>query len=73
MNPYSIPLPNKLKYGKMNKTLLTGTKKTLRVNADPWLHTGDSHAPLTFYVTTKGYGVYVDNARDVAIPRPPHS
>lgn len=42
-----------------------GTKKTLRVNADPKMDTGDSHAPVPFYVTTEGYGVLVDNARDI--------
>ena len=40
-----------------------GTKKCLRVNADQRANTGDSHAPVPFYVTTKGYGVYVDTAR----------
>ena len=42
-----------------------GTMKTLRVNADPKLDTGDSHAPVPFYVTTGGYGVLVDNARNI--------
>jgi alpha-D-xyloside xylohydrolase len=40
-----------------------GSKKMLRVNADPEINTGDSHAPVPFYVTTQGYGVFVDNAR----------
>jgi alpha-D-xyloside xylohydrolase len=40
-----------------------GLKKRLRVNADPALDTGDSHAPVPFYVTTKGCGVFVDTAR----------
>jgi alpha-D-xyloside xylohydrolase len=40
-----------------------GLKKRLRVNADPAWDTGDSHAPVPFYVTTKGYGVFVDTAR----------
>ena len=40
-----------------------GKKKIVRVNADPRVDTGDSHAPVPFYVTTGGYGVYVDNAR----------
>ena len=39
------------------------TKKTLRVNADPRLPAGDSHAPVPFYVTTGGYGVLIDTAR----------
>jgi alpha-D-xyloside xylohydrolase len=40
-----------------------GLKKTLRVNADPITDAGDSHAPVPFYVTTRGYGVLVDTAR----------
>lgn len=40
-----------------------GSKKILRVNADPENNTGDSHAPVPFYVTTQGYGIFVDNAR----------
>ncbi len=40
-----------------------GLKKMLRVNADPAMDTGDSHAPVPFYVTTRGYGVLVDTAR----------
>ena len=41
----------------------TGKKKTLRVNSDPVSDTGDSHAPVPFYVSTAGYGVFVDTAR----------
>ena len=40
-----------------------GTKKYLRPNADPVANTGDSHAPVPFCVTTKGFGFYVDTAR----------
>lgn len=40
-----------------------GKKKIARVNADPKIDTGDSHAPVPFYVTTEGYGVLVDTAR----------
>jgi len=38
-------------------------KKMLRVNSDPRLDLGDSHAPVPFYVSTAGYGVLVDTAR----------
>jgi alpha-D-xyloside xylohydrolase len=41
----------------------TGKKKTLRVNSDPVADTGDSHAPVPFYLSTSGYGVLVDTAR----------
>jgi alpha-D-xyloside xylohydrolase len=40
-----------------------GKKKKCRVNADPRQDTGDSNAPVPFYVTTKGIGVLVDTAR----------
>lgn len=40
-----------------------GLKKHLRVNSDPVADTGDSHAPVPFYVSTSGYGIYVDTAR----------
>jgi len=40
-----------------------GRKKHLRVNSDPAADTGDSHAPVPFYVSTRGYGILVDTAR----------
>ncbi len=42
-----------------------GSKKTMRVNADPRSDSGDSHAPVPFFVTTEGYGLYLDTARNV--------
>ncbi|MFL6449038.1 MAG: TIM-barrel domain-containing protein [Bryobacteraceae bacterium] len=64
-----IPMPpGELVYG-FGLQLLSfsqrGKKKTIRVNADPKLDTGDSHAPVPFYVTTRGYGLLVDSARHV--------
>lgn len=41
----------------------TGKKKTMRPNADPKSDSGDSHAPVPFFVTTEGFGIYVDTAR----------
>jgi alpha-D-xyloside xylohydrolase len=38
-------------------------KRVMRVNADPKFDTGDSHAPVPFYVTNRGYGVLIDTAR----------
>jgi alpha-D-xyloside xylohydrolase len=55
-----------------------GNKKTVRVNADPKMDTGDSHAPIPFYVTTEGIGILVDTARYAtfylgsAHPKPTH-
>jgi alpha-D-xyloside xylohydrolase len=40
-----------------------GKKCTVRVNADPVRDTGDSHAPVPFYVSSRGYGILVDTAR----------
>lgn len=40
-----------------------GRKKTLRVNSDPRVDLGDSHAPVPFFVSTRGYGVLVDTYR----------
>ena len=42
----------------------THHKIAQRVNADPKGYTGDTHAPVPFFATNKGYGVYVDTARD---------
>jgi len=41
----------------------TGKKRQLRVNSDPVADTGDSHAPVPFFLSTRGYGVLVDTAR----------
>lgn len=35
----------------------------LKTNSDPVADTGDSHAPVPFFVTNKGYGIYFDTAR----------
>jgi alpha-D-xyloside xylohydrolase len=40
-----------------------GKKKVTRVNADPKVDSGDSHAPVPFFVTTRGIGILVDTAR----------
>ncbi len=40
-----------------------GKKLTLRVNADPVAPSGDSHAPVPFFVTTACRGFYFDTAR----------
>ncbi|UUZ96952.1 hypothetical protein LJK87_23590 [Paenibacillus sp. P25] len=48
---------------QLHRTDHTGRKKVIRVNSDPVADTGDSHAPVPFYVSTAGYGVYVDTLR----------
>jgi alpha-D-xyloside xylohydrolase len=44
-----------------------GKKKMLRINSDPVADTGDSHAPVPFFVTTEGYGVLFDTLRYMTI------
>lgn len=44
---------------------LTGRQMVTRVNSDPISATGDSHAPVPFFVSTAGYGIYFDTARYV--------
>lgn len=41
----------------------SGRKKYIRVNSDPVADTGESHAPAPFYVSTRGYGLFVDTLR----------
>lgn len=64
----SVPLqPRELIYG-FGLQLLSfqqrGKKRIIRVNADPKGDSGDSHAPVPFYVTTGGYGIFVDTLRN---------
>ena len=40
-----------------------GKRRYIKVNSDPAADTGESHAPAPFYVSTKGYGLYVDTYR----------
>ncbi|MEI8311079.1 MAG: TIM-barrel domain-containing protein [Verrucomicrobiota bacterium] len=61
-----LPLGGEEIYGfglQLKSFRQSGKKKTIRVNSDPASDTGDSHAPVPFYVTTSGYGVLVDTAR----------
>ena len=44
---------------------LTGKHFMTRVKSDPVAATGDSHAPVPFFVSTLGYGIYLDTARYV--------
>ena len=57
--------PNENFYGlglQLKRFNLTGGKFVLRPNADPIAATGDSHAPVPFFVSTAGYGIYIDTA-----------
>ncbi len=67
----TLPLEaNEVLFGlglQLQSFLQRGLKKKLRVNADPKIDSGDSHAPVPFYVTTNGYGVLIDTARYATI------
>ncbi len=43
-----------------------GKKKHIRPNADPKSDSGDSHAPVPFFVSTAGFGIFLDTARYVS-------
>ena len=61
----SIPKGTDL-YGfglQLQSFVQNGKKKHIRPNADPKSDSGDSHAPVPFFVTTAGFGIYVDTAR----------
>jgi alpha-D-xyloside xylohydrolase len=62
-----LPLrPNEQIFGfglQMLSFAQRGKKKVARVNADPIVDTGDSHAPVPFCVTTEGIGILIDTAR----------
>lgn len=78
-----LPLePGELMYGfglQMMSFQQRSKKRIIRVNADPKVDSGDSHAPVPFYVTTRGYGVLVDTFRHATFycgevhPRPEHA
>lgn len=65
-----IPLDDKEQiygFGLQMKSLnQVGKKKTVRVNSDPVADSGDSHAPVPYYVSTNGYAVLIDTARYAA-------
>ena len=65
-----LPLGEGDVYGfglQLKSVLQTGKKRVLRVNSDPKSDTGDSHAPVPFFVTTDGLGVLIDTARYASV------
>lgn len=40
-----------------------GRKRHIKVNSDPPADTGEGHAPAPFYISTAGYGLFVDTCR----------
>ncbi|HET7560490.1 MAG TPA: ABC transporter substrate-binding protein, partial [Limnochordia bacterium] len=53
-----------LQFFKLNQR---GRTRYLRVNSDPRQDTGESHAPVPFYVSSRGYGLFVDTTRIVTV------
>lgn len=53
-----------LQFYKMNHR---GRTRYLRVNSDPKQDTGETHAPVPFYVSSKGYGLLINTSRIVTI------
>jgi alpha-glucosidase (family GH31 glycosyl hydrolase) len=53
-----------LQFFKINQR---GRTRYLRVNSDPQQDTGETHAPVPFYVSSRGCGVLVNTARIVTI------
>ena len=53
-----------LQFAKLNHR---GRTRYLRVNSDPRQDTGETHAPVPFYVSSRGYGLLVNSARIVTI------
>lgn len=61
-----LPLGDEEIFGfglQLKKMCHRRTKKTVRANADALADSGDSHAPVPFFVTNRGYGIYADTAR----------
>lgn len=46
-------------------TNYAGRRRYTKVNSDPRMDTGESHAPVPFYISTAGYGLFVDTYRYV--------
>lgn len=55
---------NGLQLMRMNQR---GRVRYLRVNSDPKQDTGETHAPVPFYISDHGYGVWIDTSRIVTI------
>ncbi|WP_284638182.1 TIM-barrel domain-containing protein [Paenibacillus silviterrae] len=49
-----------LQFARMNQR---GRTRFLRVNSDPKQDTGETHAPVPFFVSDCGYGVLIDTSR----------
>lgn len=65
----SIPLKNEKIYGfglQLKSFLHNGKMRHIKPNADPNADNGESHAPVPFFVTDEGYGIYIDTLRHLS-------
>ncbi len=66
-----VPLGKEEKlYGlglQFHRTEFRGRTVFLRVNSDPKVDSGETHAPVPFYISSAGYGVYVDTSTIVTM------
>lgn len=66
-----IPIGDKERFYGLGLQLLSflqnGKRKKLNTNADAVSDTGESHGPVPFYISSKGYGILVDSAATVEI------
>src|SRR6476646_3021837 len=53
-----------LQFFKVNQR---GRTRYLRVNSDPRQDTGETHAPVPFYVSSRGYGILANTSRIVTV------
>lgn len=70
-NTITIPLSKDEKlYGlglQLKSVEQRGKTRYLRVNSDPVLDNGETHAPVPFYVSSHSYGVLIDTSKIVTI------
>lgn len=52
---------------QLQSFLQNGKRKRLTTNADAVADTGDSHAPVPFFISSSGYGILIDTAGCVEI------
>lgn len=66
-----IPLASEEKlYGlglQFHRTEFRGRTEFLRVNSDPKMDSGETHAPVPLYISSAGYGVLIDTSNIVSL------
>jgi alpha-D-xyloside xylohydrolase len=52
---------------QFHRTEFRGRTEFLRVNSDPKMDGGETHAPVPFYISSAGYGVLIDTSNIVTL------